>query len=875
MRPLSPDDLLHRDPLSQAVELPDGRLLIRHAGGLTVLHGVAAAPLRAALGEGRSLRAAEVLTALEASYGKDAALRLLSSLVGEMVHVATPQEEQRSRAEPPRPPIAGRTVAVLGNGAAARRFVARRERAASPPLRLVDIESVAGEALHDSGGMHIPPPPRAPIKGPAKGPALPREAEQLFRTTRRELADRLRGAALAVCMPEALPYRDLFAIQEACLDAGVPSLMLTADPDGVRLGPLTVPGVSPCLACAQIAAFRVLRLETGALLGSIQSFRTGDLLSSPSGQDALAALEDEIERVLGGAEPALAAEVLWFAPGGETRRLPVERVPGCPVCSATKEPARQGAPLAARASLAIAESQDRGVPRAFPADPEGLVGSVGILGGGTAGYLAALALRRKVPHVKVTLIESSEVPVIGVGEATTPLMPQFLHVDLDLDVHQLFREVRPTFKLGIRFLWGEPGTGDFNYPFGPVHLLEPVVYGGDVRDCSLQSLLMAAGALPIYEEGAAWSSRLGTGVAYHLDNERFVAYLQRRAAERGVERIDASIEQVERADNGDEVRALVARDGRRFSFDLYIDCSGFRSLLLEQALGSPWIGFESSLPTDRAVVAPVPHGGRFRPYTTAETMSSGWCWSTPQSDADHRGYVFASSFQTPEGAEAEMRSVNPGMGPARLVRFRAGRHAHFWTGNVVALGNSYGFVEPLESTALHMLIREIGLLVRSFPLRRGERGFQALLNRKVEAWWDYLRWFLAIHYRFNRRLDSAFWRACREEVDVSSHAELLEVFHERGPLSYESAARAAFDYPDPLWGPEGIDTLLLGQGVRGRLPRPVLGPDAWAERLRLARSIVARAAPHERALEILARHPELLDRMVAQFRAAGPAFPAG
>jgi tryptophan halogenase len=174
-----------------------------------------------------------------------------------------------------------------------------------------------------------------------------------------------------------------------------------------------------------------------------------------------------------------------------------------------------------------------------------------------------------------------------------------------------------------------------------------------------------------------------------------------------------------------------------------------------------------------------------------------------------------------------------------------------------------------------MLVREIGLLVRSFPLRREERGLQTLLNRKVGDWWDYLRWFLAIHYRFNRRLDSPFWRACGETVDVSSHAELLAAFRERGPLSYDPAARAAIDYPDPLGGPEGIDVLLLGQRVPTRFPRPALGPAAWAERLRLARAVVTRAEPHEKVLGLLAGRPELLEGMTAAFRAAGPAFPVG
>lgn len=678
-------------------------------------------------------------------------------------------------------------------------------------------------------------------------------------------------AKLAVAALGETSYRDLLDLQARWLAAGVPSLFVTADPDGVRIGPFTVPGASPCFACAQLAALGVLRLSPEDTLAAAAEFRTGPLEVAALDR-AASVLTTEIQAFLDPqGTPELLFQIHQILPSGVVRRFPVERRQDCPLCGG-----RADAPAAIRTERIRIESAERRPARAVPSESDSLVTSVGILGGGTAGYLTALALRRKVPGVAVTLIESPDVPIIGVGEATTPLMPQFLHVDLGLDIHRLFREVQPTFKLGIRFLWGLPETGDFHYPFGPVRFLEPVVYGGDIKAVSLQSLLMAAGAFPLYQEDGALVSRIGTEAAYHLDNERFVAYLQRRAAEAGVERIAATVADVERSeapeDTG-EVRALRTTDGRRLAFDLFVDCTGFRSLLLEQTLGSPWIGFDSSLWTDRAVVGPVPHGGTVRPYTTAESMSSGWCWSTPQEDCDHRGYVFASTFQTPEEAEAEMRRLCPGMGPARLVRFRAGRHAHFWKGNVVALGNSYGFVEPLESTALHMLIRQIGLLVRVFPLRKGERGLPEELSRKVGAWWDYLRWFLALHYKFNRRIDSPFWRACREDVDVSHHAGLLAAFQERGPLTYDPAARTAFDYPDPLWGPEGIDAILLGQGVEGHRPRPYLDRATWSDRMRRARAVVARAERHERALRLLAEDPGLLDGMVAAFREAGPAFP--
>lgn len=817
---LSPDIVLCRRPGAQAVPLPDGRHLIRHAGGLSVLGGAAGAYLPRLLelvdGE-RSL--GEIAEALAGEMPPAEVANLARSVLGELLE---PAEPARPDHPAPRPEIP--LFATVGTA----------ERLA---------------ALLREAGLEADFRPRGDEEAAALGAETP----------------------FVLIAREAAPYGTLLSLQEAVLARGVPSLVLTADPDGLRLGPLTVPGASPCLACALLAAHRPLGLADRDVLAVAGGFRalsfSPDLLAR-----AAPVLAEEIAALLTpGALPGLLSRALLVSEEG-LRPLPVERAPGCPLCGGL-EPGTGGFP--SRAARAVTEAADRRLARALPAPDEGFVRSVGILGGGTAGYLTALALRRRAPSVEVTLLESSDVPIIGVGEATTPLMPQFLHVDLGLDIHRLFREVQPTFKLGIRFLWGLPEVGDFHYPFGPLHVLEPQAYGEEFKACSLQSLLMEADAVPVYEEEGGTVSTLGTGTAYHLDNERFVAYLQRRAGEAGVRRIEAKIVSVERGtaeDGTEEVAALVADDGRRFSFDLYIDASGFRSLLLEGALGSPWLGFDN-LWTDRAVVAPVPHGGRVYPYTTAETMSCGWCWSTPQGEADHRGYVFSSSFQSPADAENEMRSHNPGMGTARLVRFRAGRHEHFFRGNVVALGNAYGFVEPLESTALHLLIRQIGLVARAFPLRRGERALSHLWNRQVGSWWDYLAWFLALHYRFNRKQDTPFWRECGEGIDLSSHGELLDAFRERGPLSYDPAIQAAFDYPDPLWGPEGIDTLLLGQGVLPRrLPRPALPEDRFRAHVKQARATAARALSHEKALAVLAERPELLEGMAQAFRAAGPAF---
>ncbi len=489
--------------------------------------------------------------------------------------------------------------------------------------------------------------------------------------------------------------------------------------------------------------------------------------------------------------------------------------------------------------------------------------TVGIVGGGTAGYLTALALRAKLPELDVTLIESPEIGVIGVGEATTPLSVKFLHNFLDLDVNQLFREVDVTWKLGIRFEWGLPGDYFFNYAFDTGPLLEAAAYGADLNAYSLGSRLMTADRVPIIREGAGLTSLLDrVALAYHLDNEKFVRYLRSQASSRGVRRLERTVREVRTTTDRSEVAGLVFADGGELAFDLYVDCSGFRSALLEGALGSPFQSFASSLFTDTAIVANVPHGGHIKPYTVAETMDAGWCWNIPTVESDHRGYVFSSAFLTRDEAEAEMRRKNPGMGEVmRTVTFRSGRHEHFWKGNVVAVGNSYGFVEPLESTGIHMIIHEINQLVLNFPASRDDTGLKRAVNRKLNAHWDEIRWFLSVHYRFNRRLTTPFWRQCREEVDVSGAQERLDVFTERAPLT---SRQSLFWTPEQIFTDFAYDVLLMGQRVPGRRVEPHETRAAWSARKAAMDEVVSRALTQQEAIVMLHRSPpEILQQMVS------------
>jgi tryptophan 7-halogenase len=487
---------------------------------------------------------------------------------------------------------------------------------------------------------------------------------------------------------------------------------------------------------------------------------------------------------------------------------------------------------------------------------------IGVIGGGTAGYFAALAIKRHFPHLDVTLVESTKIPIIGVGEATTTLMPPFLHHDLGLDIVELFHEVKPTFKMGIKFEWGLPDDYYFTYPFGAADPVEAFVHTGDIRNQSLVSLLMAENRSAILRSPEnTWHSLLPSlKVAYHLNNAPFVAFLARAAKRAGITHIDAGIEHVSVGADG-RIECLRSNDGLELRFDLYIDATGFRSLLIEKTLQSPFSSYASTLLCDTAIVATVPQGPVIQPYTTAETMDHGWCWRIPVEGEDHRGYVHSSAFVDIETATAEMRAKNPGMADPWIVRFRSGRHREFWLGNTVAIGNAYGFVEPLESTALHMVIIEVAYLlagIENLSHSEGDPSFESRVNACVGEHWDYLRWFLGVHYKFNRRLDTPFWKTCRNDVDVSGFQHLLERFQREGPWLRHQGQR--FEVGDPAFGYSGLMMMLLGQKVPSPLPRVKLSREEWFARDAQYRGIVKRALTQNEALPTLRENPELLRR---------------
>jgi tryptophan halogenase len=349
-----------------------------------------------------------------------------------------------------------------------------------------------------------------------------------------------------------------------------------------------------------------------------------------------------------------------------------------------------------------------------------------VVGAGSAGFMAALTCKLTLPGMDVTVVRSPKIPVIGVGESTTVALPRFLHEALNLDRKQFFAEVRPSWKLGIRYEWGPPGASHFNYTFDPcadvlVHpaaRINAVFFPQDMADSSMFYALMDRDKAPcvITREN---KPAVATNAGYHIENKAYIAYLEKKTRQFGGAIVDQDVVDVLRDEEG-YVTAVKLEDGRELAGDLFVDCTGFAALLLEKTMGAKFQSFDDSLFVDAACVGSWQRTDEvIRPYTTATTMDHGWAWQIEFEEHITRGYVHSSAFCTPDEAMRELKAKNPKIGDMRTIRFRSGRFDRFWINNVVAVGNSGGFVEPLEATALHMVIEHLRLLRQALQDARG------------------------------------------------------------------------------------------------------------------------------------------------------------
>lgn len=445
----------------------------------------------------------------------------------------------------------------------------------------------------------------------------------------------------------------------------------------------------------------------------------------------------------------------------------------------------------------------------------GPIEKVIVLGGGSAGFIAALALKTQLPELRVCVIRSKDIGIIGVGEGSTIALTRFLHDYLKVGMRKFHAATGATWKLGLRFLWGP--RPQFNYTLSS-GLTDRVVtlpksnafYCGEVMDYedSISAMMRHDRA---FERSPSGGPKFHNCFSYHFENERFVTFLEEYAAAKGVEIVDDTVCETLMDESG--VAGLVLQSGTQATADLYVDASGFTSVLLGKKLSEPFVSFAGSLFCDRAVVGGWTRTNEIiKPYTTCETMESGWAWQIEHETRINRGYVYCSGFITDEAAEAEFRRSNPLLGPTRVVHFVSGRYQRTWVKNVVAVGNASGFVEPLEATALGVVAMQSRLLadtLRDCDRQPRPTSLREFNNHHARSW-DCIRDFIAIHYKFNRRLETPFWHHCHEATDIGAAQRIVEVYQEHGPTSHWQPT--LFDPFDPFQQ-VGYVALLLGQNV--------------------------------------------------------------
>lgn len=442
-----------------------------------------------------------------------------------------------------------------------------------------------------------------------------------------------------------------------------------------------------------------------------------------------------------------------------------------------------------------------------------------IVGGGTAGWMAAAAFARLLDRetVRITLVESDEIGTVGVGEATIPPITAY-NAMIGINEDEFLEATRATFKLGIEFVdWGAVGDRYF-HPFGcygqdfqGVHFHQIYLRErdrrnlGDISQWSMSSTAAAIGrfARPAPDAPLPLSQ---LGYAFHFDAGLYARFLRGIAERNRVRRTEGKIVDATLDANSGQIKEVLLADGTAIAGDLFIDCSGFRGLLIEEKLGTGYESWAQWLPCDRAIAVPSNYAGQPDPFTRSTARSAGWQWRIPLQHRMGNGIVYASEHLSDGDAEASLLANLEGerLAEPRRLAFQAGRRRLAWNANVVSLGLSSGFIEPLESTSIHLIQSGIVKLLALFPDKRFSPIERDEYNRQMQDVFEDVRDFIILHYKATKRDDSDFWNRCRTMTIPDSLHRKLELWRTKGRLFREGRE---------LFGTASWVAVLLGQGI--------------------------------------------------------------
>ena len=465
----------------------------------------------------------------------------------------------------------------------------------------------------------------------------------------------------------------------------------------------------------------------------------------------------------------------------------------------------------------------------------GQIRKVVIAGGGTAGWLAATALSHQFrDRLDITLIESEQIGTVGVGESTVPPIRTF-HRFLQIDEQEFLRAVAGTFKLSISFEnWRRPGeryihpfgtTGQGTWAAGFHHFwLDSQRRGmtSELGDFCLETVASRGDQFSLQTQPQV-------NYAYHFDAGLYAKFLRRKAEGYGLRRVEGKIREVRQHPDSGFISALVLEDGQVVEGDLFIDCTGFRGLLIEQTLQTGYEDWKQWLPSDRAVAMQVESMGPPVPYTRAIAHEAGWRWQIPVQHRVGCGLVFSSRHMSDDEAKAKLLKDVGGQ-PIRepfLVPFVTGRRLKSWNKNVVSLGLASGFIEPLESTSIHLAITAVVRLVQMFPFDGIAPSLVDIYNETSRAEMEHVRDFIILHYHATQR-DEPMWKACREMELPDSLDIRLRAWRERAH---------AWQGADELFRVDSWTHVLLGQGIAPGQPHPLARALADEDMRKLMHSI--------------------------------------
>ncbi|MBB3167365.1 tryptophan 7-halogenase [Simiduia aestuariiviva] len=451
-----------------------------------------------------------------------------------------------------------------------------------------------------------------------------------------------------------------------------------------------------------------------------------------------------------------------------------------------------------------------------------------IAGGGTAGWMAAASLAKLLGKtLDITLIESDDIPTVGVGEATIPTLIT-LHQLLKINEKEFLAAVQGTFKLGISFENWRDVNQDYIHSFGWT--------GKDCWAAGFQHFWKKGLDLGISEEFGKycpeWAaakankfavlSREGLNYAYHIDAGLYAKFLRKMAEEHGAQRQEGKIKRVNlNADDG-YIESLLLESGQVIDGDLFIDCTGFRGLLIEQALHVGYDDWSHWLPCDGAIAVQTESLGEPIPYTRSIAHGAGWQWRIPLQERVGNGLVFSSKFWSDDQAIDCLTKNIEGkpLNDPRVIKFKTGQRRKHWHKNCVAMGLSSGFIEPLESTSIHLIQRAIVRLMQMFPYDGIRQPDVEEFNAQMKFESDNIRDFIILHYHVTDRSDTEFWRHCRNMEVPESLTHRIELFKQTGRV---------FKVPTELFGENSWIQVMLGQGLMPEQYHPIVNMMSDAE----------------------------------------------